>query len=340
MSAKTSIEWCDRTWNPTRGCSLVSAGCTNCYAMRVARRFDKPGLAYEGLTVMRPGLGPVWNGKIKLVEEALLEPLRWRKPCRVFVNSMSDLFHEGVPDSFIDRVCAVIGLCPRHQFLVLTKREKRMREYMIAPGRELFVRHAMDTFRPNALRKISGWPLPNLWLGVSVENQAAAEQRIPALLDTPAAVRFVSVEPLLGAVDLRQIRINAEPHCRGHCALTGVSTDTPWAYAKQGIGGPFSRGKLDWVIVGGESGPGARPMDLAWARSIVAQCKAAGVPVFMKQLGARPVLSEPRDWVLMPHRQEAPANILQRVATLRDRKKGGDPSEWPEDLRVREYPRA
>lgn len=175
MSTHSKIEWTDRTWNPIRGCSLVSPGCTNCYAMRQVHRFDHPGGPYEGLTRMTEH-GPVWTGKVRVVEEALAEPPSWRKPCRVFVNSMSDLFHEGVPAEFIDRVFAVMQLARRHTFQILTKQP-----------------HRMALHRPPA----------NVWLGVSVENQATADERIPLLLQTPAAVRFLSVEPLLEAVDLR-----------------------------------------------------------------------------------------------------------------------------------------
>jgi protein gp37 len=193
-------------------------------------------------------------------EDRLDQPLRWTKPRKVFVNSMSDLFHEDVPDAFIDRVFAVMALAPQHTFQILTKRAERMREYM--SGRR--TRRGDRAVRPHERRapRIAkgsySWPLPNVWLGVSVENQHFADERIPLLLQTPAAVRFISAEPLLGPVDL--------------------------AHWLDDI--PSGSRRLDWVIVGGESGPGARPFDLAWARSIVQQCQAAGVPVFVKQLGA------------------------------------------------------
>ncbi len=172
---KNGIVWTDETWNPLRGCSRVSEGCRNCYAESVARRFDGPGLPYEGLIAS----GGQWNGQIKLVPEKLDEPLRWQRPRRIFVNSMSDLFHPNVPNEYIDRVFAVMALASQHTFQVLTKRPERMLEYLN--------------------RRTT---MPNVWLGVSIENQVTADERIPLLLQTPAAVRWVSAEPLLRPVDL------------------------------------------------------------------------------------------------------------------------------------------
>lgn len=247
MGDNSKIQWTDRTWNPVRGCSLVSAGCANCYAMKQAHRFSGRGKPYEDLTELGPH-GPRWNGNIMLVPEALEEPLRWKTPARVFVNSMSDLFHEDVPIKFISRVWLTMQLAPQHTFQILTKRPERMLAYMREFGH------------------YEGKPLPNVWLGVSAENQETADERIPLLLQTPAAVRFVSAEPLLGPVSFR------------------------WAHWE-----PFNRDRvinhldglrrLDWVIAGGESGPGARPMHPEWARSIRDQCQAADVPFFFKQWG-------------------------------------------------------
>ena len=278
----SGIEWTDRTWNPVRGCSRVSEGCRNCYAEVIASRFGSvSGSPFNGFA--RDGK---WTGRVELIEHRLRDPLSWRKPCRVFVNSMSDLFHEGLPDEAIDRVFAIMALAYQHTFQVLTKRPERMHEYLrghAAGGRHIW-RAAQQVEMPRGRNKPApGWPLPNVWLGVSVENQAAAD-RILVLLQTPAAVRFISAEPLL--------------------ALVGLSA---WLDS------------IDWVIVGGESGPNARGCHLGWIRSIVQQCKAADVPVFVKQLGARPY------------------SATQHV-TIRDRK-GGTMSEWPEDLRVREFPR-
>ena len=541
MADRTKIEWTDATWSPVRGCSVVSDGCQNCYAMRQAHRFSGPGKPYEGLTRMTSH-GPKWTGDVRLVPEKLDEPLRWRKPRRVFVNSMSDLFHEDVPDEYIDQVFAVMALSPQHTFQVLTKRPERMRDYVSdpstpfrvqramdaaivdeamrgateerrdvagypdyevsnfgkvysrrgsstcvmcgsdvqgtarkiycskrcrqkaayvgrhthagvpvemspdvgedghlrvmlyrgdgAPVRELVHRLVLSAFEREPVGKEEGchrnsvasdnrianlrwgshaenladrkrhgrarswskltdeqvegirrriasghpaerigrdfgvsgtqirnialgdqwattseiqWPLPNLWAGVSVENQAAADERIPLLLQTPAAVRFVSAEPLLGPISFAQMyyesgndlpeamRVNDE-RCSLN-ALTGLTTWPTCHYQSPSIkrrthfqdgevyesDGEFRH--LDWVITGGESGPGARPCSIEWIRSILEQCKAAGVPAFCKQLGAAAMLG-PEDG---------------RHYIIRHRK-GAEMDEWPEDLRVRQMP--
>lgn len=252
MGDKTKIEWTDATWNPVRGCSRVSEGCRNCYAEGVANRFKGEGMPYEGLIAK----GGQWNGQIKLVPENLDQPLRWNRPRRIFVNSMSDLFHENVPDDFIDQVFAVMALADRHTFQVLTKRPQRMMEYL----------KKFDS--QDALFRDKG--LPNVWLGVSVEDQATADERIPLLLQTPAAVRWISAEPLLDHLDLCSISPANQPK---------------WIDAVNGwhFGRPCN--KLDWVVVGGESGKNARPMQREWARSLRDQCQAAGVPFLFKQWG-------------------------------------------------------
>lgn len=304
----TEIAWTDRTWNPVRGCSRVSEGCMRCYAEGIAYRFSGPGKPFNGL-VRRVNGHAQWSGKVVTVESSLLEPLSWRKPARVFVNSMSDLFHEDVPDAFIDQVFAVMAAARQHTFQILTKRADRMREYLSADKLELLDRFdaASDDWTHGTCEDT--WPLPNVWLGVSVEDQKYADERIPLLLQTPAAVRFISAEPLLGPVDLSAIkRTRAEGYMRP-------------------LDGRFRT--LDWVIVGGESGPGARPFDLAWPRSIVQQCKAAGVPVFVKQLGARPIVADGR-----PGCSEFSPVLLRGFKAG----KGGNPEEWPADLRVREFP--
>lgn len=253
---KSKIEWCHNVWNPIRGCSRVSAGCQQCYAERQAHRFSGKGGPYEGLTKMTSH-GPVWTGKIRTVPEALEQPLHWTKPQRIFVNSMSDLFHEDVPVDFIDRVFTTIRRCEvlgrGHTFQVLTKRPQRMLGFM---------------------RQI---PVPkNLWLGVSVEDQDTADERIPLLLQTPAAVRFLSCEPLLGPVDI-QAAMNA------HMPRTGPVGDVP-PFSVVVEGRPI-REHLHWVITGGESGPKARPTHPEWVRSLRDQCSATGVAFFMKQWG-------------------------------------------------------
>ena len=255
MGDRSKIEWTDASWNPVRGCSPMSAGCTNCYAARQAHRFSGPGKPYEDLTGLTKR-GPVWLGTIKLMPEILDQPLRWRKPRRVFVCSMSDLFHEAVPNEYIDRVFAIMALCPQHTFQVLTKRPRRAlahlsRRYL--PG-AIWDAHIMA----GGFGGKCDWPLPNVWLGVSVENQKTADERIPHLLQTPAAVRFVSAEPLLGPVKFGDL-------------LCGRSAR---GFQEQGI---------NWCIVGGESGPGARCCEVSWIRSIVEQCREAKTPCFVKQ---------------------------------------------------------
>lgn len=315
--ATTSIQWTDRVWNPVTGCTKVSQGCKHCYAETIADRFwatQYPKVEFCGEQLPRPRrFTDVWTH-----EDRLAEPLSWRKPARVFVNSMSDLFHEDVPDEFIDRVFAVMALAERHTFQILTKRADRMRAYM-SDGRDDRVRPAVQTILHGqhhpAKQYPLPWPLPNVWLGVSVENQKYADERIPLLLQTPAAVRFISAEPLLGPVDLRDW-----PKMFRNDHIVDVSGD---AY-----------NSLDWVIVGGESGSGARPMDLEWARSIVAQCRADGVACFVKQLGSAPLFHDCDAKGICKLSCHCYASGARR---LHDRK-GGDPSEWPEDLRVREYP--
>lgn len=269
MGDKTGIEWADATWNIVTGCSVISPGCENCYAMRDAagRLQDKP--SYKGLT-NRHGK---WTGEVRFNEHLLDQPLRWRRPRRVFVNSMGDLFHEAVPEEWIDHVFAAMALADKHEFLVLTKRAARMREYMtsIEDGdKRIEGDWARDALIEGTAQKI--WyertgedtsltlavhmPLPNVSLGVSVENQATADERIPLLLDTPAAMRFVSAEPLLGPI-----------------ALVGCR--------------PVGAGEkvIHWVIAGGESGKDARPMHPQWARNLRDVCTETGTAFFFKQWG-------------------------------------------------------
>lgn len=472
---KTSIEWTDTTWNPVRGCSRVSEGCRHCYAERIAGRFSGKGQRFEGFAKGKPndyhgqsGKGRTnwtwrWTGKVELIPSKLDEPLHWRKPRRIFVNSMSDLFHESLPDDAIDSVFDVVARAHRHTFQVLTKRPARMLDYLrpsscalprivsLVSGHEPSLAIVLQTgLRLDDKPARPRWPLPNVWLGVSVEDQATADERIPLLLQTPAAVRWASYEPALGPVDFSRwlnVPTQVAQHCTcgrtldpeigqegieqsdaiararhlpglkglpataepagavvqparpadllgepyhygdvgvvdrdprairssrpaspmevalaikesGHvCEHGGVAgnpdrhrQDAPTATAElhagrdqaapnvrsmaagaraefrechpgevaasqSGVihtphctGGPC----LDWVVIGGESGPGARPFDLAWARSTVAQCRAAGVPVFYKQGGRS---------------QRCPHNS-----------KGGHFECFPPDLRIREFP--
>lgn len=370
----TKIEWTERTWNPIVGCSIVSPGCTHCYAMgQAARLLDKPGHHYEGTTKRVNGRA-VWTGKVALApDRILLKPLKTRRPTMWFVNSMGDLFHEWVPDEWIDRVFAVMALCPQHVFQVLTKRSSRMRAYVEnLPNRDDLVADALA----NNIRHRVRAPLPNVWLGISAERQQEADARIPDLLATPAAVRFVSAEPLLGPLNIRASLRPAQPFTYEDLPTTWDAFDWPnwvpvevrgliqdfwserygrgprawlrdaitqggpalWSAAKllrlthseEWVSGRFvhcwsniglvvhddgsvtqgyftarsvytavvEAGKgLDWVIVGGESGPGARPMHPDWARAIRDQCLAAGVPFFFKQWG---------EWGPVPRREDLP----------------------------------
>ncbi|CAJ1003906.1 DUF5131 family protein [Brevibacillus aydinogluensis] len=253
----TAIEWTDTVWNPVTGCNKVSEGCRNCYAFALHDMRHKSFT--EGKKLPRQYAKPF--SEIQLFPERLEQPLKWRKPRRIFVNSMSDLFHEDVPEGFIGSVWDVMARTPRHTYQILTKRPERMQE--------LLSKWADDGWYWR--REYGMWcgpltgPLPNVWLGVSVENQKAADERIPLLLQTPAAVRFLSCEPLLGPVDLEFTAQFEHPDNEGY----GVT-------AIKGI---------DWVIVGGESGPNARPMHPEWVRGLRDQCEDYGVPFFFKQWG-------------------------------------------------------
>jgi protein gp37 len=224
MATNTHIEWTQMTWNPVRGCTRVSEGCRNCYAERMATRFSGPGKPYHGLA-MTTSSGPRWTNQIKPIPEVLDQPLHWREPRLIFVNSMSDLFHQDVPLDFIQRVFSVMESCPRHTFQILTKRSERLRD--LAP--------------------LLPWP-SNVWMGVSVEDSRVVS-RVSDLQSVPAAVRFLSVEPLIGPIS--------------NLSLNGIH----------------------WVIVGGESGPGARTMQTDWVEQILSQCRENGVAFFFKQWG-------------------------------------------------------
>lgn len=315
MAEHSLIEWTDATWNPITGCSLVSPGCTNCYAMQLAGTRLRHHPSRAGLTVESKA-GPVWNGTVRLNEEWLMQPLQWKRPRMIFVCAHGDLFHPDVPDAWIDRVFAVMALAPQHTFQVLTKRSARMRAYLTSeatpdriamvcgdlmmaghltdargkPSRayERAVRHPQDAdgwLDPT----LWSWPLPNVWAGISAEDQTRADERVPDLLATPAAVRFVSAEPLLGPIDFTFMHDSdlgqKEPWPHDVDALTGECSDEENGTIS-GMYEPGRAPRLNWIIVGGESGPNARPMHPAWARSIRDQCAAAGVAFCFKQWGA------------------------------------------------------
>jgi protein gp37 len=358
----SAIEWTQQTWNPIAGCSKVSPGCANCYAEVMAGRLARMGQTkYHGLTVLQ-GKHARWTGKIAFDDRVLLKPLQTKKPTTWFVNSMSDLFHENVTDEQIDLVFAVMALCSRHTFQVLTKRPERMKAYFelkrprgmshlacdLTPWYVWRAANVMQvglsgqTIFPigwdyenkdlhDDIRSFSGWPMPNVWLGVSVENQETAEERIPLLLETRAALRFISAEPLLDDLDLTVLNRKPSDFDRSMAGFENCMAfyrDSLSGYNgvlmmdgkchEERIG---AQPKLDWVIVGGESGYGSRPCNVEWIRSIVEQCVEAGVPCFVKQLGMKPFIGNPR-------------NRLKQL----DRKKGGWMESWPEDLRVRRMP--
>lgn len=284
VSATTKIEWCDATWNPITGCTPCSPGCDHCYAAAMVRRFPHlHDASYNPGSEEMPFAVPMFH------PARLDAPLRWRRPRRIFVNSMSDLFHEDVPDEWRDRILARAAVCRRHTMMILTKREIAMLRY-IAPRAALQTR-AENVFEmaeidgltiwdargddpanylsvPGGAGDVSNrmawphWPLPNVWLGVTVCNQAEADAKIPVLLQTPAALRFVSVEPMLGPVDVRL-----------------------HDYAQSGSSHSVRRQFLDWVICGGETGPGARPVSQRAFYDLRDQCVAAGVPYFYKGAG-------------------------------------------------------
>ncbi len=282
MADKSGISWTDATWNPIVGCSIVSPGCTNCYAMQMANRIERmqPTSHYAGTTKVVNG-NPVWTGKMVMApKHILLQPLKWKRPRRIFVNSMSDLFHDSVPDEWIDKVFAVMALSPQHTFQVLTKRSKRMRQYisqmsdrwiLIEESAEPFGfdPRAHDGFDWLANKHFS----PNVHLGVSCEDQTRADERIPDLLATPAAARFVSAEPLLGPIVFQLEWLLGGLIENGSVQHPQLG---PIVFADEVDG-------LDQIIVGGESGPGHRPMQIEWAESIMRQCREAGTAFFFKQ---------------------------------------------------------
>ncbi len=345
MGATSKISWTDASWTPIRArvkdnapeiaaqkgysslvqiaermkghvgphCEHASSGCDNCYSeTNNSRCLPANG---TGLPFDRRSRDLV---DIFLDEKILMQPLHWKKPRKIFVCSQTDLFGEFVTDEIIDRVFAVMALCRQHTFQVLTKRAERMNQYLADDVNQASAHMAEDQL----FQQLHGvatmgtdWPLSNVWLGVSVEDQKRADERIPHLLRTPAAVRFLSVEPMLEAIEIQL------PRC-------GCSAETPGTVLQ---GSSFhgllcdKRRPIHWVICGGESGPNARPFDLAWARSLRDQCEAAGVAFFMKQIGSNPFVSQ--DLIANPFaRQDVKA------------RNGDDTAEWPEDLRIQQFP--
>lgn len=289
MSDGTLIEWTDATWNLINGCTVLSPGCTNCYAMRLAGTRLRNHPSREGLTKVVNG-NPVWTGEVLFNRAVALDPFKWREPRRIFVCAHGDLFHAEVPDAWIDYVFFMAMLCPQHTFQILTKRPERMREYMRivldeteqqTAGRfAIAAKHAGLCDHPRVRSMDINWPPRNVWLGTSVEDQKRAEERVPVLIETPAVVRWLSCEPLLGPVDL-----TALPSIFGGVHRPLMALNALLGFHQCGPAVIVAPGSIDWIVVGGESGPGSRPMHAGWARLLRDSCRAAGVPFHFKQWG-------------------------------------------------------
>lgn len=283
MGDKTGISWTSATWNPIRGCARVSEGCRHCYAETMAGRFSDEGQPYYQLA-KRTKNGARWTGEIRFITEHLIDPVRWSKARKIFVNSMSDLFFEKLTNEEIAAIFGIMAVCKQHVFQVLTKRSKRMREWFEWAKRLTMPELLGYTYRalkdrPDDLKAFAKadsnmggyvWPLPNVWLGVSVENQKAADERIPDLIACPAAIRFLSCEPLIGQVLLQGDSVTESGGVHARTYLRGITGDI----------------RIHWVIAGCESGPGMRACDYRWLRTIRDQCQAAGVSYFLKQATA------------------------------------------------------
>lgn len=341
MADKTHIEWTDATWNIITGCSVVSPGCKDCYAMGLAGSRLKNHPSRVGLT-MDTKAGPVWTGEVRFNEAWLDQPLRWTKPRRIFPCAHGDLFHENVPYAWIDRVFAVMALAPQHTFQVLTKRADRMRAYFerlraeardrgertdVVPQRIDDAAADLTATHGGALEEVA-WPLANVWLGVSAEDQVRADERLPNLLETPAAVRWVSLEPMIGPVDLTRI-----PHDE---PIDGVQyyidTLTGRIWAPEGASpyrGHVAGGRkyvslcgwLNWVVVGGESG-GERPMHPEWARQVRHACQTSKTAFLFKQWGS---------WVPVPSVEGPHGPLCAMTASGRRVPVGAIPTEHNED---------
>ncbi len=392
MGAKTSIQWSDATWSPLRvrvrsnaaeiarsknytsliqvgekmagrvgqHCEHVSDGCLHCYSG-----------TWQGRCLTSGGTGLPFDRRSRdlvepfVDEQSLGEPLRWKTPKKIFVENQSDLFGEWYTDEMIDRVFAVMALCPQHTFQVLTKRSKRMLEYLTRTYAGGFIGDMVcalttgyfDTYLKNKGVPLTGfplrktqldpwkWPLPNVWLGVSVEDRDTYATRVRDLVRTPCAVHFISYEPALQAVHIDRSDTYARYEC-SNCAWIANREHLGQKCRACFSGTCVEIAKLDWVIVGGESGPGARPFDVQWARTVVEQCRGAGMACFVKQLGAVPMMNE-NQWhehinatgnaylLKASNAKYLPAGFVPLA--LCDRK-GGDMSEWPSDLCVRQFP--
>ena len=372
MSGETAIQWTHppgyrgATWNPVVGCRHASPGCLNCYAEVMARRIatmgTKPSVRYLQVVKKDAAGAPraAWNGDFVTVPELLTAPMETRTPTCWFVNSMSDLFGEGVSDEYIAAVFAIMAATPHHRYQILTKRSERLPGWFEWVAKNGFnhanVGNVLGSCARAELYKIADelgrnfdnptarWPLENVHLGVSVENQEWANKRVGDLIRAPAVVRFLSIEPQLGPVDVdeavERVTGTRQYGCDGAhrgSGQPGCPKDLHHHHDSR------CRFPIDWVIVGGESGSGARGFQVKWIRDILEQCHGHGVPVFVKQLGAVPLMDE-SEWREMDPRPRlarhdvdgAPAGMV--TLRLRDHAKGGDMEEWPLDLHVREFP--
>jgi protein gp37 len=328
MGSQTKIEWTDSTWNPIRGCTRVSEGCRNCYAERVAARFSQKGKPYEGFAIWKAG-EPRWTGKIEFIDSHLHDPLRWKEPRKIFVNSMTDPFHPGVTETWLDSIFAVMALSDWHIHQMLTKRVKRMMEYTRSVGQisacdilqarvarfaeAIAIERGEKTTSPYWDTWLENWPLKNIWLGASAEDQPNYDYRRDDLENTAAAVIWWSLEPLLGPITLNLDSCKRLP---------------------------------DWIVVGGESGPDARPMHPKWPRDIRDECRRAGVPLFFKQWGEFaphrdenfPQVSISVDGQTSTTRvQNADWQIMSKVGRARAGHKL-DGQEWKEFPKVKDLP--
>lgn len=388
MAANSSIEWTDATLNVVLGCSKISPGCKNCYAAQLAATRLKHLPQYKDLA-MRKGDHYEWTGRAHVWIAALNQIFNWRKPKKIFLTSMGDPFHESITDKELKLMFGAMLLNQRHTFQILTKRPERMRQFMLSNNAHTCLETLQDPefdgligednrlkLEPVDHRKLIAWPPPHIWFGTSVENRACAQERIPVLCDTPAAVRWLSMEPLLEYVDLGPwigpIDCRSGPECQwrgwGHdlhpcdssmdnCDHEGCREETarhcPSCGSASHTGLVESREQnpdmhpIDWVVVGGESGADARQTDIGWIRSVVDQCERAQVPVFVKQLGKMPFvtlnteLDQEADQLLTfpKHVQVVPNVFSQYYLTKFHDSKVSDPQEWPKDLQVRQFPR-
>lgn len=339
MSDGSSIGWCNATWTIAVGCTRVDHRCDNCYAIPFVHR----GLheSHRGVTKIRPKdaarPGVDWNGTVRTLPERLADPLRWRKPRRIFVGSMTDLFHPQIPFEYVAAVFGVMQATPWHTYLLLTKRPDRQFDFfewtatrsngdpVMEPDYKCHVR-AWETVRRPFER--TGWPLPNVHLGVSVSDQPTADDAIPKHLRSPAALHWVSYEPALGSLSLARWMSQTSSCC--DASMQGGN----WCCACDRYATP--RPRIGWVVAGGESGPRARDYDVKWGIDVADECRASGVPFFFKQLGSRPAGDGGGGAITHGDRGRW---FEHRGRTYEFSSRNGDvPAEWPVQLRVQQFP--